>query len=61
MESTAVKTAIMAKMPMVIPRSDNNVLRRFTRKAFRANTTLSLRSVRKIMLKVKCFPFANAI
>lgn len=47
MESTAVKTAIIAKIPIVIPNSDNVVRNRLTRKACKANDMLSRNSVRK--------------
>ncbi len=54
-ESTAVKTAIMAKIPMVIPNSDNVVRSRLTRKACKANDMLSRNSVRKNM--AQRYPF----
>jgi hypothetical protein len=49
-QSRAVKTDIMEKMPMLMPKSDRNVLRRLTITELTANKRLSLNSLRNIVL-----------
>jgi hypothetical protein len=56
-ESTIVKTAIIAKIPIVTPSKERTVLKRLTLKAFQANLKLSKTSL--IQRIISCLTMAG--
>jgi len=48
-----VRTEIIAKIPIVMPDKERNVLSRLMTKALKANNTLSFRSLRNIRINEK--------